>query len=170
MSYFTGLGIFHAGSLSWLTLDGAEPSSKNLFHLCFSHCSSSKYQLCKRRSSVKCKGLFLSQPPLSVHVSSFQSSAPGQRADRSGALLETTGPGTASARQSSWRKCSRATRRASEVTFRRLFICTVMHFKPTHRTASCTATAQQLSSNWASTRRLWMMPKKLASLIPSGQR
>lgn len=103
-------------------------------------------------------------------LSSFQSSGPRRGADPFGVLLESTGPGMVLARRSSWRKCSRAMRRASEVTLRRLFICTAKPCKLTHRTASCTVTVQQLFSNWDSTKLLWMMRKRLVSSIPNGQR
>ena len=107
---------------------------------------------------------------LSVHVSSFQSSVLGRRADPSGVFPETEGSGMVSAKRSSWRKCSRATRRVSEATSRRPFICTLTPCKPTHRTASCTVTVQRRFSNWDSTRRRWTMLKKLVSSIPSGPR
>ncbi len=45
----------------------------------------------------------------------------------------------ASARQSSWRRCGKATRPASWETSRRPWSCTVRPCAPTHRTASCTA-------------------------------
>lgn len=105
-----------------------------------------------------------------VRFSSFRSSVLGRRADPSAVSPETGAAGVVSAKQSSWRKCSKATRRASAVTFRRPPICTRMPCKLTHRTASCTATVRRRSSNWDNTGRRWTMLSKLVSSIPSGPR
>lgn len=76
----------------------------------------------------------------------------------------------ASARQSSWRRCGEATRPASWETSRRLWSCTARPCAPTHRTASCTATARPPTSNWASTRPPWTTQSKPASLTLNGRR
>ncbi len=76
----------------------------------------------------------------------------------------------ASARQSSWRRCGKATRPASWETSRRPWSCTVRPCAPTHRTASCTATARPPTSNWASTRPPWTTQSKPASLTLNGRR
>ena len=99
----------------------------------------------------------------SVYSSSFPFSALGRRGDLFGVFLETTGPGMVSAKRNSWRKCSRAMRRVSEVTSRLPSICAATLCKPTRRTASYTVTAPRLFSNWASSRPPWTMLKKPVS-------
>lgn len=96
---------------------------------------------------------------LSLHLSSFQSSVLGQQ----GAFPDTGGTVMVSAKQSSRRRCSRATRPASVATFRQRLSCTQKPCRQIHRAASCTATVQQRSLNWDGTNRHWTMLGKLVS-------
>lgn len=81
---------------------------------------------------------------LSLHLSSFHSSVLRQQADLLGVFPDTGGTVMVSAKQSSWRRCNRATRPASVATFRRRLSCTQKPRRQIHKAASCTATAALL--------------------------